>query len=139
MNLTSTFQELRRQGFRLTPQRLAVLQILQEAGGHLTPVDVVERARAQMPGLTEATVYRSLTFLTENGLALATHVGGGQLVYESAEHAHHHLICRSCGAGVELEHEVLDDLYAHLQESTGYEIDSLHMTFFGYCPRCQGD
>jgi Fe2+ or Zn2+ uptake regulation protein len=139
MSLDPSFQELRRQGYRLTPQRRAIFQILQQAEGHLTPVEVVARARQAMPGLTEATVYRSLAFLAENGLALATHVGGGQLVYESAERAHHHLICRGCGAEVEVDHEVLHELYARLHEITGYEIDSLHMTFFGRCAHCQGD
>lgn len=139
MGLDPFFQELRRQGFRLTPQRLAVFQILQQTDGHLTPVDVVARARQAMPGLTEATVYRSLAFLAENGLALATHVGGGQLVYESAERAHHHLICRGCGAEAEIDHQELHELYARLHDLTGFEIDSLHMTFFGRCAHCQKD
>jgi Fe2+ or Zn2+ uptake regulation protein len=128
---------LRTAGYRLTPQRLAVLRILRNAGTHLTPAEIFHRARQALPGLTEATVYRTLAFLAEQGLAMPAHVGSGQLVYEAAEHHHHHLICRACGATLEIEHAALQGLYDQFQSSTGYAIDSLHLTFFGLCPQCQ--
>jgi Fe2+ or Zn2+ uptake regulation protein len=87
--------------------------------------------------MTEATVYRTLSFLTEQGLVLAAHVGSGQLVYEIAEHAHHHLICRACGDTHEIDHTLLLTLYQQFQSSTGYQIDSVHLTLFGLCPGCQ--
>lgn len=129
-------EKLRAQGFRMTPQRLAILRILDESNSHLTPHDICQQAQSIMPGLTEATVYRTLNFLTEQGLILAAHVGSGQLVYESAEHAHHHLICRCCGHSHEIEHAELAGLYQYFKTSTGYQIDSFHVTFFGLCPDC---
>ena len=129
--------KLRAQGYRLTPQRLTILRILQDADRHLTPVEVYQLAQAAMPGLTEPTVYRTLSFLTEQGLLLAAHVSNGQIVYEIAEHSHHHLICRACGGTQEIDHNVLGSLYQQFQDSTGYLIDSIHLTFFGLCPDCQ--
>ena len=76
-------------------------------------------------------------FLVEQGLALAAHVGNGQLVYEIAGHNHHHLICRTCGQTHEIDHALLQDLYDQFQATTGYTIDSIHVTFFGLCPECQ--
>jgi Fe2+ or Zn2+ uptake regulation protein len=128
---------LRNQGHRLTPQRLAIMRVLYEATGHLSPVEIYERAQQVLPGLTEPTVYRTLSFLSERGLILAAHMGSGQLVYEIGEHNHHHLICRACGATQEIDHALLEKLYCQFQESTGYQIDSLHVTFFGLCPDCQ--
>lgn len=121
----------------MTPQRMAILHIMREAGTHLTPLEVYQRAQHALPGLTEATVYRTLTFLTEQGLLLAAHIGSGQLVYEIALHDHHHLICRKCGRTHEIDHELLKSLYEQFQSSTGFKIDSLHVTFFGLCPECQ--
>jgi Fe2+ or Zn2+ uptake regulation protein len=128
---------LRTLGYRLTPQRLAILRILREADQHFTPVEVFQRARSLMPGLTEATVYRSLDFLARHGLAMEAYVGSGQVVYESSTHHHHHLICRDCGSILAIDHEALAALYAQLQAITGYKIDTLHVTFFGLCPDCQ--
>jgi Fe2+ or Zn2+ uptake regulation protein len=130
---------LRKRGFRVTPQRLAILRIVQDAGMHLTPLEIYQQARMALPGLTEATVYRTLNFLTEQGLVLAAHIGNGQMVYESAGHDHHHLICRACGHVHQIDHELLKDLYQQFQARTGYHIDSMHVTFFGLCPECQSE
>jgi Fe2+ or Zn2+ uptake regulation protein len=133
----ASLSELRAQGYRLTPQRLAILSILRQSGEHLSPIEVYQQAKDVLPGITEATVYRTLSFLTEHDLALAAHIGSGQLVYEIAENDHDHLICRSCGKTLQVDHAVLKPLYEQFETRTGYRIDSVHQTFFGLCPDCQ--
>jgi Fe2+ or Zn2+ uptake regulation protein len=125
---------LRSRGFRMTPQRLAILQGLHGVG-HLSPAQVYERV--QQTGMTEATVYRTLEFLAENGVVAVADRGNGHLAYELAGEAHHHLVCRSCGAQLDLAHGVLDDLLHSLEEQTGYRLDAGHLTFFGSCPGCK--
>ena len=67
--------QLRERGFRMTPQRMAILHILHHSGEHLTPGEVYQQASQDVPGITEATVYRTLEFLAENGLAQSAHTG----------------------------------------------------------------
>jgi Fe2+ or Zn2+ uptake regulation protein len=129
--------QIRARGFRLTPQRLAILQVLHHAGGHLTPAEVYALAGQSMPGLTETTVYRTLEFLSENGFALAAHIGSGKLVYQVAGHDHHHVICRACGHEVEVGHDQLQQLYGQIEQATGFRLTTSHLTFFGLCPGCQ--
>ena len=129
--------ELRARGFRMTPQRMQILSILNNSACHLTPLEIYQQAKEVMPGITEATVYRTLNFLYEQGLVLAAHVGYGQIVYEIADREHHHLICRQCGQATEINHDLLANLYQQFQSDTGYQIDSMHVTFFGLCPNCQ--
>jgi Fe2+ or Zn2+ uptake regulation protein len=129
--------ELHARGFRMTPQRMAILHVLRHSGGHLAPVQVYERACRELPGLTEPTVYRTLEFLAANGLVQQAHVGSGRMVYQIAARAHHHLICRSCGQEVELEHAALARLYHQLETGTGFRLTDGHHTFFGLCPDCQ--
>lgn len=128
---------LRRQGYRLTPQRLAVLRILRESDGHLSPVEIYQRAVADVPGITEPTVYRSLGFLVEHGLVMASYSGGSRVAYEFADHDHDHLTCRQCGASLEITPALLEDLYEKISSQTGFKVDSTHMNFFGLCPKCQ--
>jgi Fur family transcriptional regulator, ferric uptake regulator len=127
---------LRAKGFRLTPQRLTILEVLSKSNCHLTPSEIFERASQTLPGLTEPTVYRTLSFLAENDLVLVAHIGNGQLVYEYAGHKHHHLICRDCQQMLDIDHTVLSELYQKIEQLTGFKIDSLHVTFFGLCPDC---
>ena len=129
--------QLRARGFRMTSQRLAILHALRHAGTHLSPREVYKQAKQELPGLTEPTVYRTLEFLAENGLARPSQIGNGHLMYEIAGNDHHHIVCRMCGDEIEVEHTVLEHLYRKLESTSGYvRIDS-HMTFFGLCPSCQ--
>lgn len=129
-------QKLRERGFRITPQRLAVLEILHD-GGHLTPSDVYERSREVMPGMTEATVYRTLEFLTENGIIFAACPESGRLAYELSGQSHHHLVCRACGAQVEVSPVLFASSIGSVEKETGYRLEAGHLTLFGVCPDCQ--
>lgn len=129
--------QLRARGYRMTPQRLAILHVLHHSGKHLSPTQVYEKARTELPSLTETTVYRTLEFLSENGLARPSHMGNGHLVYEITGHDHHHLKCRTCGNEMEVPHEILMPLYQQLESASGYRLTDSHVTFFGICSECQ--
>src|ERR1700690_1908034 len=89
--------QLRASGFRMTSQRMAILHVLHHAGTHLSPTEIYKKARRDVPGLTEPTVYRTLEFLAKNQVVMPAPMGNGKLVYEIAGRSHDHLICRSCG------------------------------------------
>jgi Fe2+ or Zn2+ uptake regulation protein len=129
--------ELRARGFRMTPQRMAIIHVLHHEGTHLSPTEVYARVKETLPGLTETTVYRTLEFLAENGLARSAHMGSGHLVYEITQHDHHHLICRKCNTEMQIEHATLEKLYTDLEYSSGFRSIDSHVTFFGLCPACQ--
>ncbi len=127
-------QTLRRRGFRMTSQRISILQALHD-GGHLSPAQVF--ARVRQTGMTETTVYRTLEFLAENGIVFPAQNGDGHLTYELAGVSHHHLACRRCGARVDLEANALEAAVRQLEQQTGYRLDASHLTFSGLCPECQ--
>ena len=130
-------EALRSRGFRMTPQRHAILHVLKSSGGHLTPAQVFEQAHASAPGITETTVYRTLEFLAANGVALVADRGNGHLAYELAGETHHRLVCRSCGAQVEVEAGAVQGLLDQLEQQTGYRLDAGHLTIFGLCSLCK--
>ena len=129
--------QLRARGYRMTPQRMTILHVLHHSGEHLSPTDVYEQAREELPGITETTVYRTLEFLAENGLVRPAHMGSGHLVYEIARHEHHHLVCRNCGNTMEVEHSLFKSMYHKLETESGYKLTDSHLTFLGLCPDCQ--
>ena len=131
--------QLRASGYRMTPQRMAILHVLHHADRHLSPTEVYELASHEVPGLTEPTVYRTLEFLAKYGLVCSTHTSGGHLVYEIAKQNHHHLVCRQCGGEVEIEHATLEKVFAELETVSGFRFIDSHMTFFGLCPECQNN
>ena len=129
--------QLRARGFRMTPQRLAILHVLRHEEIHLSPADVYKKALKELPGITEPTVYRTLEFLADNGLVRPSYNSSGHLTYEIAGIEHHHIACRTCGAEIEVEHTLLESLYRLLETTSGYRSIDSHVTFFGVCPKCQ--
>jgi len=128
--------QIREKGFRLTPQRMAILNILYASDGHLTPTEIFEQLQPLLSGATEPTVYRNLDFLRDNGWIRATHASHGRLEYEIVTHPHHHLACQACGAEVEISYEQLQPFLDHLEQSSGYRLTEKHLTFTGLCPHC---
>jgi Fur family ferric uptake transcriptional regulator len=120
----------------MTPQRLAILQALHD-GGHLAPAQVYERTCQILPGLTEATVYRTLEFLTANGIIFSAQNNAGHLTYELSGNSHHHLICRACGAQMKVDPALFAPAISQMERKTGYRLSAGHLTFFGLCPECQ--
>ena len=129
--------QIRERGFRLTPQRMAILSVMAEAGGHLLPVEIFEKAGVALPGITGPTVYRTLDFLVENGFVSVTHIRGRRLEYELAQDKHHHLVCSICGLEKELAQEQMQPVYNHLEQITGFRLTENQITLAGLCPNCQ--
>ena len=128
--------DLRTQGFRMTPQRLTILEVLHE-DGHVTPAQVYDRVCRRMTGITESTVYRTLDFLSQKGIIYSTNTPTGHLTYELALMDHHHIVCRGCGMHLDLEPDLLARFIDDLEEQTHFHLNSGHLTFFGLCPACQ--
>ena len=129
--------ELRARGFRMTSQRMAILHVLRHEGTHLSPAEVYKKARMELRGLTEPTVYRTLEFLSDIALVRPSYSSNGHLTYEIAGNQHHHIVCKNCGGEVEVEHTLLESLYRLLETTSGYRSIGSHVTFFGLCPNCQ--
>ena len=132
-------EALRELGSRITPQRHAIIHILESTDHHLTPAQVYAEARKAVPGITEATVYRTLDFLADNGLLQTGLNDHRHLVYEIADEVHHHLICSSCRATIDINHNLFQDIFQKLEKQSGYKVTTRHLTFFGLCPKCRAN
>jgi Fur family ferric uptake transcriptional regulator len=133
-----TARNLRQQGHRLTPQRLAVLEAIKAGPGHMTANEVLERLRAQYPTLSIPTIYRNLQWLKEVELVAETDLGGGCHVYEYiADDQHHHLVCTRCQRVTDLPSTFLDPVLKAMHDEYGFVPSMKHVALFGLCPDCQ--
>ena len=132
---------LREKGERVTAARRAVLQVLDEARGHLCAEDIAERVDAAEPGVHRATVYRSLQSLTELGIVAHTHVPGSATIYHlkhsaAAQHSHAHLQCTTCERFFDVPTDWLGPLGDRMREELGFELDAQHAALLGTCAEC---
>jgi len=136
---TEMARALQAHGYKLTPQRLAVLRVIQDGFEHLTPAEVRERGCRIYPKLGLTTVYRSLEVLSELGFVRRVHLEGGCHGYVAASCGHRHaLICQGCNRVVEFPgEENLEPLIEWIEGSTGYRIENHLLQLSGLCPDCR--
>lgn len=127
-------QQLRERGYRLTPQRAAVLEAV-EALGHATPDQVHEAVKER--GVNLSTVYRTLELLDEVGLIHHAHLSDRAPTYHSTRgHEHVHLVCRSCKKVISLGAEEVAAALGDLVGQQGFVPDWGHLSVFGTCAEC---
>lgn len=130
-------ERLREMGYRLTPQRLMILEAVQSNDDHAGAEEVHARVVERYPHVNISTVYRTLELLKHLGLVVETDLGEGRVKYHYAEKGHHHhLVCHKCGAVLELEESVLRPLQNTLLRKYGFRADLGHFAIFGHCLRC---
>lgn len=129
---------LQAEGYRLTAQRRAVLQVLVESAASLSPAEILQRARQHVPETGLVTVYRTLEVLTTCGAARKVHRPDGCHSYAPASEGHmHHIICERCRAVLEFEGCDLGTLFKTVQRRTGYKVQAHWLELFGLCPACR--
>lgn len=134
--------QLQERGYKLTTQRRAILDtIMENSDKHLSSEDIYDLVRKKCPEIGLATVYRTLQIFEELGLIYKLDFNDGRVRYDvyngTSDHQHHHLICIGCGAVIEVEEDLLDDMEKHITEVKDFEIVDHNVKFFGYCSKCR--
>lgn len=121
---------------RQTQQRGAIRRALRHADRPLSPQEVLDAARAAVPGLGLATVYRNIKRLVGAGWLRPVDLPGTASRYEVAgKDHHHHFHCRACDRVYEVEEcpGSLEDL-----APSGFELDAHEIILYGTCEACVG-
>lgn len=129
--------KLRDLGYRLTPQRQLVWDVVRRSSKHRTAEAIRTEIQRTFPAFNMTSVYRTLTLLERLGLVRSAYLGAGAIQYEVAEpEEHHHTVCRRCGTIMHLEDEFLQEMRSHLKESHGFVADKVQLAVLGLCARC---
>jgi Fe2+ or Zn2+ uptake regulation protein len=132
--------QLRERGFKLTPQRLAIIELLEERG-HYSAEDIYNTVKQKYPMLSRATVYNTLEVLKELGKVMELKVKPHIVLYDPATEPHYHFFCRRCGRVLDIEPLPECDpkkLTAHLVEGPlrGCKIERVEVYIYGLCAEC---
>lgn len=128
---------LRAARLRVTRPRVAVLTELSEHP-HADVEEIAAGARRRLGSLSTQAVYDVLYALTEAGLLRRVEPAGSPVRFEiQTGDNHHHVVCRMCGAIVDVECATAHAPCLRTYADTGYDIDEAEVTFWGTCPSCQ--
>jgi Fur family transcriptional regulator, ferric uptake regulator len=136
--LSQSTAVLRKNAYKLTPQRQAVLKVIERSHNHLTPQAIYERVKKRYPAIGMVTIYRTLEILAELNLVCRVHAGDNcrsYLMRRPSGH-HHHMICSSCGTVIDFTSCNLNELERRLSLETGFQIKGHLLEFNGRCQEC---
>jgi Fur family ferric uptake transcriptional regulator len=136
----SLVNELASKGIRITAQRRALVEVIQESTVHLDAHSLLERARMREPAIDRATVYRTIDLLKKLGLISELdlmHLEGEKHYYEMKTMQDHlHLACFQCGRIEEFSSPLFEQLKTEISTESGFEIRVVRFEAGGSCRVC---
>ena len=129
--------KLRAHDFRITPQRLAVLNVLAVSNGHPTVEKIYETVREEFPTTSIATIYKTVHLLKQINEVLEIALPDGGSRYDGSKpYPHPHVICIRCKKIVDPDLESLDEMKKEVESETNFKILNHRLDFFGICGHC---
>jgi Fe2+ or Zn2+ uptake regulation protein len=131
-------ERLREAGLRVTAPRVAVLRVLNESHDHPRVDQVIERVRATGLPISTQAAYDVCEALHRAALARRIEPAGSPARFEArVGDNHHHLVCRSCGATVDVDCATGSAPCLAPADPAGFALDEAEVTFWGLCPTCR--
>ncbi len=136
--LKQMIEKLKKNEFRITPQRYAVLKILARSENHPSAERIYEQLKADYPTMSPATVYKTINLLKKNHEVLELEFSEMSNRYDGNKpYPHPHMICTKCGTIMDPPMLDIEKLKITMMEETGFSISSHRLDFYGLCPDCQ--
>ncbi|MGH9296434.1 MAG: Fur family transcriptional regulator [Acidimicrobiales bacterium] len=137
---TKTTRPLGNRHGRTTRQGGAVLRAVQASPGFRSAQEIHAELRAGGEDVGLTTVYRHLQLLVESGELDALQASSGETVYRhcATSSHHHHLVCRECGTGVEVDAPAVEQWAMSVAREASFTDITHTVEIFGLCSSCSG-
>lgn len=141
LSLPDIKSQLQRAGFKLTPQREALVEVLiNNDSAHLSAEELFMLLKQTHPDIGLATVYRTLELLTQLDVIKKNGFEDGIARYhlkrQKSGHCHHQLLCVKCGEIGEVSEDLLVNVEEKVERDYRFKILDHRLTFQGVCEKC---
>ncbi|MBQ9635708.1 MAG: transcriptional repressor [Acidaminococcaceae bacterium] len=127
---------LHENGYKATPQRLAVYECLARTNEHPTAEALYARLHPEYPAMSFSTVYKTMDILHKLNLVKVLNMGEESARYDADISCHQHIQCTDCGRVEDLRLDL-----AAIRKEAGslshYEVQAQELYIYGLCPACR--
>lgn len=129
---------LRENGYKVTPQRLAIYEALTNTKEHPSAEMLFSTLQPKYPSMSFATVYKTVEILNKLNLIQIINTGEDSFRYDADTSAHSHVQCTACNRVDDIPELSRDrEIVAKVEETSGYKVDKHQFYFFGVCESCR--
>jgi Fur family peroxide stress response transcriptional regulator len=128
----------RKGGLAVTPQRLAIIEVLLGSAEHPRADAIFAAVRRRHPTISLATVHRTLETLCEVGEARKVTMLHDSARYDGNITPHHHVVCVECRRIHDIEIPELDRLIEGRSELGEFRVIGSSLEIHARCERCAG-
>ena len=122
------------QGLKMTPQRRAIVEHLQDAFHHPTVEEIFNAVNRNFPMTSRATVYNTINWLKEAGMVKELYEGDS-VHFDPNTDRHHHFCCRKCGQIEDIDFEVIDSV--KIGALLNHTVENFEVMLRGLCAACR--
>jgi Fur family ferric uptake transcriptional regulator len=139
LSQTEFVERHRPSGSRRSGKRDVIVGVFLAQDGHISPDQLVDAVRARDSRISRATIYRTLQWMIDAGIARKVDFGGGRFRFEHAyRHPRHfHLICRSCKQSFEFLSSDIETLVDEVAEAREFQVEESVIQIYGRCEGCR--
>jgi Fe2+ or Zn2+ uptake regulation protein len=115
-----------------TPQRLAILKIIDKYG-HIGIDEIYSEIKPNFPSISLATIYKNIHSLKDENILSEIHLQNVKPKFEITKQPHGHFICKSCGEVYDFE--LQNSCNPSLDEIDKIETSEVYL--YGMCKNCK--
>ena len=127
---------LREEGFRITPQRIAIVEYLLKTDDHPSAEHIHKIVQKRYPMVSLSTVYKTLVLLKEKKLVNEIKVEG-EARFDAHTDEHINLVCMNCGKIDDIDEDSIKEIQTKVARKSKYMILKSNFELFGYCNNCK--
>ncbi len=124
-------------GFKMTPQRIAILECLDDNDKHPSAEDIYKKVKRRYPTVSFATVYNTLEALKKRKEVVEITIDPERKHYESNITPHHHIVCIICKKIGDVFKDYSKALKLPEEVEGEFIATGNHVHFFGICKKCR--
>ena len=123
-------------GLKVTPQRLAIFRYLSDNETHPSAETIFEDIKKELPTISQGTVYKTLSTLTEMGVIRELKIGNGHSRYDSNTTVHINVICPNCNKITDYQSKEIINFWDTIANDIGGDIIGQRLDIYKKCKDC---
>ncbi len=133
--MNSFTQILRQHNLKVTPQRLAIVEVIHNYG-HINIDKLYEEIKIKFETISLATIYKNISAMTKNTILYEVKLPNEKSVYETVKDNHSHFLCKKCAEVTDIDINMEKNIKS-ITQKYDFSIEQTDLVLSGICDKCK--